>query len=111
MVTIGIIGRLGGDAISEDLGDTFAIKFNVCANVLKKRDGKYESLPQWYKVTYFRRSTAILPYLTKGTQVYVQGELICDTYVSKNTGLQMTSLQITADRVQLIGGKEEGDER
>ena len=112
MITIGLIGRLGADAQSTEFADLklFAISFNVCTNVQKKnQDGQYYDVPQWYRVTYFVKSTAILPYLTKGKQVYLQGEPLIESYVSKTTGAQMVSATITANRVELIGSRKEAD--
>ena len=110
MVQIGIIGRLGADATSEDLSGIFVIRFNVCTNVQKKQqDGTYSDSPQWYKVSYFCRSTGVLPYLTKGACVFVSGEPLIETYTSKNTGAVICSAQITANKIELIGRRKEGE--
>lgn len=112
MITIGLIGRLGADATSTEFAELqrFAINFNVCTNVQKKDpNGQYYDVPQWYRVTYFVKSTAILPYLTKGTQVYLHGEPLIESFVSKTTGAQMVSASITANRVELIGSRKEAE--
>lgn len=113
MVQIGMIARLGGDATSEELPEQglFAIKFSACVNVQRKdQDGKYYDIPQWWRVTYFSRSTSIAPYLTKGTQVYISGEPIIETFTSKNTGAVMCSASVTAHKIELLGRKEAENE-
>lgn len=110
MVQIGLIGRLGADATSEDLNGIFVIRFNVCTNVQKKNnDGTYYDVPQWYKVSYFCRTTGVLPYLTKGAHVYISGEPLIETYTSKNTGAVMYSASITANKIELLGSRKEAD--
>lgn len=113
MVQIGMIARLGADATSEELAaqGLFAVKFNACVNVQRKdQEGKYYDIPQWWRVTYFSRSTAILPYLTKGMQVYLHGEPVVDSYISKTTGAQMVSASVVAHKIELLGRKEAENE-
>lgn len=114
MVQINLIGRLGADATSEEFTEfgRFALRFDVCSNVRKKdKDGSYFDLPQWYKVTYFVKSTALMPYLKKGTNVFVGGDLLIDSYLSQNTGNTVCSAQITASRVELLGSKEDNTQQ
>lgn len=114
MVQIGMIARLGADATSEDLQaqSLFAIKFNCCANVQRKdAEGKWYDVLQWWSVTYFSRSTGLLPYLTKGTLVYLSGEPVVETYISKTTGAQMVSARVTASKIELLSSKKEVEDK
>lgn len=110
MVQIGMIARLGADATSVELPaqGLFAIKFNACVNVKRKgQDGEYYDIPQWWRVTYYSRSTAIMPYLTKGTQVYLHGEPVVESYCSKTSGATMVGASVTAHKIELLGSKNE----
>lgn len=110
MVQTNLIGRLGADATSKEFPEIgrFAINFIVCVNVRKKNNvGVYEDYPQWYKVTYFCKSTALLLYLKKGAQVFVSGEPLFESYVSQTTNATVFSVTVTASRVELLGSKQE----
>lgn len=102
-----LIGRLTRDAVrrqSKKGGEDF-LTFTVAVN--KSKDVTY-----FYDVlaNISHRIEGMIPYMTKGTAVYVSGNFSYDVYTKKDntTGVQ---LNITADCVEFlnVGGKKEED--
>ena len=63
----------------------------------------------WIRCTLFgKRAEGGLPqYLKKGAQVAISGELRVREYDDKD-GIKRTSVEVTADKLDLIGGRSEG---
>lgn len=89
-----IIGNLGKNASSVTMNDgTEKMKFSVAVS------GKGDNVT-WFGVLA-RMQEKLLPFLTKGRQVFVQGDLNAELY---NGAI---ALNVYADRIVLCGGKEE----
>ena len=98
------IGRLGKDVELRvtPAGDSIA-NFSIgCGWKTKSKEGT-----EWVNVTAFGKLAEICgQYLTKGSQVFVQGKLKTDKFEDKN-GVTKYSTKIAADTVQFLGkGKE-----
>ncbi|MDX8396490.1 MAG: single-stranded DNA-binding protein [Mariprofundaceae bacterium] len=63
----------------------------------------------WLRASLFgKRAEGGLPkYLTKGTQVAITGELRIREYDDKE-GVKRTSVEVSVDKLDLIGGRNEG---
>ena len=98
------IGRLGRDVELRvtPAGDSVATFSIGCGWKTKSKEGT-----EWVNVTAFGKLAEICgQYLTKGSQVYVQGKLKTDKFEDKN-GVTKYSTKIAADTVQFLGkGKE-----
>ena len=98
------IGRLGRDVELRvtPAGDSIA-NFSIgCGWKTKSKEGT-----EWVNVTAFGKLAEICgQYLTKGSQVFVQGKMKTDKFEDKN-GVTKYSTKIAADTVQFLGkGKE-----
>jgi single-strand DNA-binding protein len=98
------IGRLGKDVELRvtPAGDSIA-NFSIgCGWKTKSKEGT-----EWVNVTAFGKLAEICgQYLTKGSQVFVQGKMKTEKYEDKN-GVTKYSTKIAADTVQFLGkGKE-----
>lgn len=96
-----IIGHLGKDAEIKDIAGYRVIEFSVACT--KKVKG--EKATTWYKVQKWlgeKDTGAIANYLKKGTQVYVEGELSCRTWVKD--GQANYEMQIKSEKIELLGG-------
>ena len=101
MLRLEIIGNLGGDAEIKTLGNNNYISFNVAHS---ERDSNGQETTQWISVLrYDNGRGGLLPYLKRGTKVYVAGSLRVNNYTDRN-GMQRTSLDLNADIIQLCGG-------
>lgn len=93
MKSVLIIGNLGHNAETVTMNDgTQKMRFSVAVN------GRGDKMT-WFGVLA-RMQEKLLPYLTKGRQVFVQGELSADLYNNQ------ISLNVYADRIELCGGKD-----
>ncbi|HRO70951.1 MAG TPA: single-stranded DNA-binding protein, partial [Chitinophagaceae bacterium] len=74
MIKLQVIGRLGKDCVVNTVNGKNVINFTV-ANTEKFRDsqGNNQERTTWVDCAYWTDRTGIAPYLTKGTQVYVEG--------------------------------------
>jgi single-strand DNA-binding protein len=73
--------------------------------------GQQQERTTWFRVTAWRRLAEILDQLTqsgalaKGKQVYVAGTIEAREYTGQD-GVLRTSLDVTADDVQLLGSRD-----
>ena len=96
---IEIIGNLGRDAELKHLksGDP-VLSFSVAYT-------NYNGETQWYRVSIFGKlAESLAQYLTKGKQVFVQGELNPRLYEGRDGETQL-SLDVRARNVRLLGGR------
>ncbi len=83
------------------------INFSV-AHTEKFRDaqGNNQEKTTWVDCAYWTDRTTISPYLTKGKQVYVDGNPDVRSY-EKNDGTPGASLSLRVREIQLLGGRSD----
>lgn len=100
------IGRLGRDVELRvtPAGDSIA-NFSIgCGWKTKSKEGT-----EWVNVSAFGKLAEICgQYLTKGSQVFVQGKMKTEKYQDKS-GVTKYSTKIAADTVQFLGKSKESD--
>lgn len=104
------IGRLTrGADISYTSGGTCCAKFSIAVNEGKKDvAGKWTDYANFFDVVLWGKTAEILnPYLTKGRQVAIEGRLRQDRW--EKDGQKFSRINIVADSVQLLGGKNDGN--
>lgn len=106
MIKLQIIGNLGRDADKRDVNGKAVINFTV-AHTEKWKDaqGNQQDRTTWVDCSYWTEKTGIIPYLTKGTTVYVEGNPDARAYTSKE-GEAKSSLTCRVAQVQLLSRKE-----
>jgi single-strand DNA-binding protein len=62
----------------------------------------------WIRVSYWRNPEKLQPFLLKGGQVFVSGELTQREY--DKDGQTRTSLELNATVIDLVGGKKESSQ-
>lgn len=100
MITVNIIGNLGKDAETKTIGERQYIAFRM-ASKAKRKDGDKTT---WVSVMY-RFNDKLLPYLKKGQQVYVQGDMDVNTYTNKE-GVQQVDISVFAGQLVLLGQRD-----
>lgn len=103
-----LIGYLGRDVESRFLGDGTAVaSFSVATTERKKnQDGEYQDSTTWFRIAVFgRQAEACQQYLSKGSQVYVEGKLSQSEYTDRD-GNQRTSLEVRASDVQFLSRRD-----
>lgn len=95
-----LIGRLGEDPITRH---TKTGKVVSTLSVATKRRFSDKDIVDWHRVTLWG-SENVLPFLKKGKQVYVNGNLIYRVYEDKD-GNKVRYAEISASWVMLLGDK------
>lgn len=110
--SVTLVGRITRDLDEKTYGVTangFAhAKLSLAVNRSEKKDGQWVDAASFVDVTVLGKTAENLrPYLTKGTQIVVQGYLKQDRWQDKTTGQTRSSLGVVADTVQLVGGRRD----
>lgn len=108
MIKLLVIGNLGKDAVTNVVNGRNVINFNV-AHTEKYKDAQGNQVEKttWVECSYWTDRTAVVPYLKKGTQVYVEGNPDVRTYTTAD-GRNGASLRVMVQSVQLLGSRPEG---
>lgn len=111
MNNVVIVGRLGADVevnqIATKTGEEITLgKFTVAVNDPMSKSENVD----WIKCRQFRCDN-LIPYLTKGKLVSIQGRLKVDPYKDKTTGENKTSTYVLVERTELLSdGKRNEDD-
>ena len=101
-----IVGRLTKDAdVTYATGGFAVAKFSIASSKSKKQGN------QWVEDTFYfdvellgKRAEALKPYLLKGKQVIIDGNLRQDRW--EKDGQKFSRVKIFAEDIQLLGGKD-----
>jgi len=98
-----LMGHLGRDPETRAVGDSEVCNFSIAVNNPFKKDDP----AVWYRIAAWgKRGDACQRFLTKGNAVYVEGRL--DPREYESGGETKTSLDVRADVVEFLGGKDGG---
>lgn len=105
MIKMQVIGNLGKDCIVNSVNGKNVINFTV-AHTEKYKDsqGNQQEKTTWVDCAYWTDRTAVAQYLTKGKQVYVEGQPEARSF-QRNDGTPGSSLSLRVREVQLLGGR------
>ena len=108
MIKLQIIGNLGKDCVVNTVNGKNVINFTV-AHTEKYKDsqGNQQEKTTWVDCAYWTDRTGISPYLTKGKQVFVEGQPEVRTF-TRQDGTSGASLSLRVREVQLLGGRGDG---
>jgi single-strand DNA-binding protein len=105
MIKMQIIGKLGKDCVVNTVNGKNVINFTV-AHTEKYKDsqGNLQEKTTWVDCAYWTDRTAIAQYLTKGKQIFAEGQPEARSF-QRNDGTPGSSLSLRVREVQLLGGK------
>lgn len=109
MIKLELIGNLGIDAQLQVHNGNKFISFRV-ANTDKWTDkvtGEIVSSTQWVSCTLNGDGGGLLPYLKKGTKVFVRGNAQFVIYSSPKTHQMEVGVNLFVREIELCGGKKE----
>ena len=101
-----LIGRLGRDPETRFMANGDAVcNFSVATSESwKDSNGQNQERSEWHNVTMYRKLAEIAgQYLTKGSQVYLEGKIQSRKYTDKN-GVERTAYEIIANEMKMLGG-------
>jgi single-strand DNA-binding protein len=86
---------------------TAVCKLGIAVNTRRKNsEGQWEEKPNFFRVTVFgRQAESCANYLKKGRAVAIDGRLEWSSW--ENEGQKRESIDIIADSVQFLGGRED----
>ena len=116
MIRLQLIGHLGQDAVQRHVNGKSVLSFRMAhSERYTNKDGVLQEKTIWVDCSLWDREK-VGPYLTRGTQVFVDGTPSVEVYVN-NQGEQVASLRLRISALKLLsrprgsGGKElEGEE-
>ena len=74
----------------------------------KDQQGQLQERTEWHRIVMFRKLAEIAgQYLTKGSQVYIEGKLQTRKWQDQN-GQDRYTTEIVADNMQMLGGRQGG---
>jgi single-strand DNA-binding protein len=104
-----LIGHLGRDAeTAYTASQTAVTKFSIATSRRWKdqQSGEWKEETDWHNIVLWRGEN-VAPYLTKGTQVYVEGRLQTRSYEDKD-GKKVWRTDIISEELILLGGRGQG---
>ena len=105
-----LIGRLGKDAESKFTpSGTSVATFSIATSWRQKdqQTGEWKEHTDWHNIVLWRAEN-VAPYLTKGTQVYIEGRLQTRNYENKE-GKKVYVTEVVAEELILLGGRQGGE--
>lgn len=103
-----LVGNLGNDP---DVRTTAAgakianISLATTDSWTDKQTGQKQDRTEWHRIVFFNRMAEIVEqYLTKGSQVYVEGRLQTRKWQDQN-GQDRYTTEIVANDMQMLGGR------
>lgn len=109
MIKMIVLGNLGKDAIAKEVNGKNVINFTVAhTEKWKSNDGTQQEKTTWVDCAYWTEKTGVVPYLTKGTKVYVEGQPEAKGY-DKQDGTHGVSLTLRVFSIELASAKAAGE--
>ncbi len=102
-----LIGNLGNDpdVRSTQSGTTIATLSVATTSARKDRDGNWQEKTEWHRVKIFGKTAETAKmYLTKGSQVYIEGHIEYGSY--DKDGVKHYTTDIICGEMQMLGGRD-----
>lgn len=107
MLKVSVIGHIGADAVVQSSnGNEFTTLRIAHTDRWKNADGTAHEETTWVDVT-MQGKPAVLPYLTRGQLVYIEGTARLRTYSSPKDRCIKAGITVNARTVELLGGKSD----
>lgn len=108
MIKLQVIGNLGKDAQLNQVNGKNVINFTVAhTERYKDSSGNQKEKTTWVECAYWTDRTGVVPYLKRGSQVYVEG-LPEVRQFTRNDGTAGATLSLRVMSLQLVGARPEG---
>ena len=104
-----LIGRLGRDPEVRYMPNGEAVcNFSVATSeTWKDSNGQKQERSEWHNITMYRKLAEIAgQYLTKGSQVYIEGKIQSRKYQGKD-GIERTAYEIIVNEMKMFGGNSQ----
>jgi single-strand DNA-binding protein len=100
-----LLGRLGRDPEIKDAKGVAIANFSIATSKSwKDESGEKKEKTEWHNIVCFKKTAELAgKYLTKGRQVYIEGELQTRSWDDKETGAKKYKTEVVAHNLQFIG--------
>ena len=109
-----LVGNLGQDPETRNMpsgGAVTNISIATSEQWKDKQSGEQKERTEWHKVAFFGRLAEIAAeYLSKGSQVYVEGKLRTRKWQDRE-GSDRWTTEVIADELQMLGGPSQQTEK
>lgn len=108
-----LIGRLGREPELRYMANGEAVcNFSVATSESwKDSNGQKQERSEWHNVTMYRKLAEIAgKYLTKGSQVYLEGKIQSRKYQGKD-GIERTAYEIIANEMKMLVGRNDSGQQ
>jgi len=102
-----LVGRLGKDPVVKQMisGESVANVTMATSENWKDKSGVKQEKTEWHNLVFYRRLAEIAgQYLTKGSQIYVEGKIQTRKWQTKE-GQDRYSTEIVVSEMQMLDGK------
>lgn len=107
MLRISTIGRLGQDAVVNNVNGKNVINFSVAySEKFKNQQGEDVEKVNWCSCAYWTEKLNVANYLKKGTQVYVEGKPEAKSYQNNKTNETIPQLHCRVSTIQLLSSNK-----
>lgn len=106
-----LIGRLvrDPDQVKYTQSGQALLKFSIAVDRREKRGGEWTSKASFFDITVWgKQAESIVQFLSKGKQIALDGYLDQQTW--EKDGQKFSRVTITANQIQLLGGKNGGNQ-
>jgi single-strand DNA-binding protein len=106
-----LVGRLGADPEMKYTSDGTAVASFRIATTKKwtNQNGEKEERTEWHRIVAWRRLGEICgQYLSKGKQIYIEGELQTRSWEDKD-GMKRWVTEVVASNMQMLGSPADKD--
>ena len=101
-----LLGRLGKDPVIRNNCVNFSIA--TAESWKDKKTGEQKEQTEWHNIVAFGKLVEIISkYLSKGSQVYIEGKLKTDKY--EKDGVTRYNTKIILDRLHMLGSKKDAN--
>ena len=106
-----LLGHLGKDCVVNTVNGKNVINFSLCQSEtwVDPQGGKKEKT-RWFDCAYWKDSTAVAKYLTKGTKVLLEGQIDVKQF-QRQDGTQGVGMTLRVSNLTLLGGNKEGQQQ
>jgi len=105
-----LVGNLGDDpSVRYTPNGTAVANLSLATSESwKDQQGQLQERTEWHRLTMYRRLAEVAgEYLTKGSQIYVEGKLQTRKWQDQQ-GQDRYTTEIIVDQMQMLGGREGG---
>jgi single-strand DNA-binding protein len=108
MIRISVIGRLGQDAVVNNVNGKTVINFSMAySEKFKNQQGEDVDKTTWVSCAYWTEKTNVSNYLKKGTLIYMEGKPEAKTYLNDKTKETVAQLHSRVTSLQLLSGTKD----